>query len=97
MKNDEEIVALLLLEPGWIDQLYLRPEYIRQGIGSSLVDFAKSRFPDGLQLWTFQSNLPAQKFYEKHDFVSVELTDGQTNQEKSPDIRYLWVPTEERN
>lgn len=90
--DDLGLAALMILEPGWIDQLYVRPDLVRRGIGSNLVNFAKSRLPDGIQLWTFQSNSPAQKFYEKHGFVAVEFTDGQSNQEKAPDIRYQWLP-----
>ncbi|MBU6347388.1 MAG: GNAT family N-acetyltransferase [Actinomycetales bacterium] len=90
--DDLGIAALMILEPSWIDQLYVRPDLVRQGIGSDLINFAQSRLPSGIQLWTFQSNLPAQKFYEKHGFVAVEFTDGQSNQEKAPDIRYQWLP-----
>ena len=32
--------------------------------------------PTGLQLWAFQSNERARRFYERHGFVAVELTDG---------------------
>jgi GNAT superfamily N-acetyltransferase len=38
-----EIVALLVIDSGWIDQLYVDPSRIRQGLGSWLVDFAKSQ------------------------------------------------------
>lgn len=90
--DDLGIAALMILEPGWIDQLYVRPDLVRRGIGSSLVNFAKSQLPGGIQLWTFQSNSPAQSFYERHGFTAVEVTDGQSNQEKAPDIRYQWLP-----
>ncbi|MBU6348414.1 MAG: GNAT family N-acetyltransferase [Actinomycetales bacterium] len=90
--DDLGLAALMILEPGWIDQLYVRPDLVGRGIGSFFVNFAKFRLPDGIQLWTFQSNSPAQKFYEKHGFVAVGFTDGQSNQEKAPDIRYQWLP-----
>jgi hypothetical protein len=53
---------------------------------------AKQRSPAELQLWTFQVNAGARRFYERHGFVPVELTDGATNQERQPDVRYRWVP-----
>ena len=89
---EDEIVGLLMLEPGWIDQLYVRPDLTGQGIGKQLLELAKARMPLGLQLWTFQSNHRAQKFYERHGFIEVERTDGQSNQEQCPDIRYQWLP-----
>jgi GNAT superfamily N-acetyltransferase len=82
--------ALMLLEPGWIDQLYIRPDAIGQGLGTLLLDKAKALMPDGIQLWTFQSNVRAQKFYEQRGFVAVEWTDGSSNEECEPDVRYVW-------
>ena len=45
----------------------------------------------GLRLYTFQSNVNARAFYEKHGFVIEELTDGERNEERMPDITYKWV------
>lgn len=53
---------------------------------------AKKRHPDGLQLWTFQVNGPAQRFYERHGFIAVERTDGSGDEQHEPDIRYVWRP-----
>jgi ribosomal protein S18 acetylase RimI-like enzyme len=61
-----------------------------KGLGSRLVELAKSRWPEGLQLWTFASNVDAQRFYERHGFVVVEATDGSGNEEKQPDLRLAW-------
>ena len=44
----------------------------------------------GLELWTFQINATAQRFYERHGFVAVDRTDGSANEEREPDIRYRW-------
>jgi hypothetical protein len=46
--------------------------------------------PSGLQLWTFQINRRAQQFYERHGFAAVEWTDGSANEEREPDVRYMW-------
>lgn len=89
---DGEVVGFLALAPGWIEQLYLAPEWRGQGIGDRLVALAKDRQPDGLELWTFQANAQARRFYERHGFVAVEMTDGQTNEEREPDVRYHWEP-----
>jgi GNAT superfamily N-acetyltransferase len=91
-EDAQGLTALLLLEPGWIDQLYVRPDVLGQGIGSELVAKAKELMPDGLQLWTFQSNVRAHKFYEVHGFIAVERTDGSGNEEQAPDVRHVWMP-----
>ncbi|MDP9464580.1 MAG: GNAT family N-acetyltransferase, partial [Actinomycetota bacterium] len=44
--------------------------------------------PEGLQLWTFESNDRARRFYERHGFTAVEFTDGAGNEERWPDVRY---------
>ncbi|WP_327002107.1 GNAT family N-acetyltransferase [Dactylosporangium sp. NBC_01737] len=51
----------------------------------------KSRRPAGLQLWTFASNTAAQRFYLRHGFVVAETTDGSLNEERAPDIRFVWT------
>jgi GNAT superfamily N-acetyltransferase len=83
-------VALLAIAPGWLEQLYVAPDRLGEGIGSRLMGVAKNSQPAGLQLWTFQVNERARRFYERHGFVAVELTDGSANQERQPDVRYEW-------
>lgn len=89
--EDRKIVAMMALDNGWVDQLYVKPEWNGLGIGSSMIEVGKDRYPNGLQLWTFESNIGARRFYERHGFVEVERTDGRTNEEQAPDIRYLWT------
>ena len=84
------IVGLLVLAGDWLEQLYLEPDATGRGIGTVLVDHAKQVRPEGLQLWTFESNLGARRFYERHGFVEAERTDGAGNEEGAPDIRYVW-------
>jgi ribosomal protein S18 acetylase RimI-like enzyme len=69
------------LEPGWTGL----------GIGSHLVNLAKWRCPRRLDLWVFQSNTRARKFYEMHGFSLEETTEGD-NEEGAPDAHYAWVP-----
>ena len=89
---DGSVVGMLVLDEGFVSQLYLDPPWRGQGIGDQFVRLAKQRYPDGLQLWTFQVNAPAQRFYERHGFIAVEHTDGSGNEEHEPDIRYVWRP-----
>jgi ribosomal protein S18 acetylase RimI-like enzyme len=84
------IVGVLTLDGDDLDQLYVDPGAAGQGIGSTLVDLAKQLRPDGLALWTFQSNLRAQRFYRRHGFTEVRRTDGASNEELLPDLRMVW-------
>jgi GNAT superfamily N-acetyltransferase len=88
-EQEGELAGILVLSDGWIEQLYVEPALTGQGIGSELLDFARQRQPVGLRLWTFQSNLGAQRFYERHGFVEAGRTDGD-NEEGAPDILYVW-------
>ena len=87
----DEIVGLLVLEPGWVDHLYLEPDRTGQGIGAELLAHAKQLQPDGLDLWAFRSNTGARRFYERHGFTPVAFTEGD-NEEGEPDVRYRWSP-----
>jgi GNAT superfamily N-acetyltransferase len=87
------IVGVMVLDGEWLDQLYIAPSSVGQGLGSRFVKLAKRRRPDGLQLWAFESNRAAQRFYERHGFVIAERTDGYENEERVPDLRYVWRPT----
>jgi ribosomal protein S18 acetylase RimI-like enzyme len=97
--NDAErgprIVGFMSLDGPELDQLYMDPGWTRRRIGGRLVDLAKSRRPGGLALYTFQVNVRARAFYERHGFVVVDLNDGDRNEERQPDARYAWVPTPE--
>jgi len=85
------IAAFLALTPGWIEHLYVHPAQQNKGIGQGLLSIAKQRSEDGLSLWTFQQNAGARKFYEKNDFRPDLVTDGRRNEERLPDIRYIWT------
>lgn len=87
---EDHVLAVMVLEDAWIDQLYVDPVWTGMGLGSRLIELAKSRSPGGLQLWTFVSNVPAQRFYERHGFVVTETTDGSGNEENEPDLRLVW-------
>jgi GNAT superfamily N-acetyltransferase len=86
------IVGLMVLDGELLSQLYLHPEWRGRGIGDQFVALAKQRSPQGLTLWTFQVNKPAHRFYERHGFDAVEYTDGRNNEEREPDVRYVWRP-----
>ena len=86
---DHDIVGIIALRSGWIDQLYVLPSHQGRGVGAAFLDLAKAR-SESLQLWTFQSNPAALRFYESKSFVAVQQTDGSANDEREPDILYRW-------
>lgn len=86
---DEHMVGIITFRQGWIDQLYVLPQYQGQGAGSALLKMAKAA-SDSLQLWTFQKNASARAFYEARGFEAIKKTDGSENEEREPDILYRW-------
>ncbi|WP_149552612.1 GNAT family N-acetyltransferase [Streptomyces marokkonensis] len=89
---DEGVIGVLVLDGEELEQLYLDPAWRGCGVGDRFVALAKERSPGGLSLWTFQVNAPAHRFYERHGFTAVEWTDGSGNEEREPDVRYVWRP-----
>jgi GNAT superfamily N-acetyltransferase len=87
--EDGRILGMLALAPGWLEQLYVAPDRLGEGLGGRLMAVAKERQPGRLQLWTFQVNARARRFYESHGFVAVEETEDR-NEERQPDVRYVW-------
>ena len=87
--EDGVLIGFVVLHDGWVEHLYLEPGRTGQGHGSALLDHAKAQHPDGLDLWAFQANTGARRFYERHGFVAVAETDGD-NEEGAPDVRYRW-------
>ncbi|CAN1512098.1 WecD Histone acetyltransferase HPA2 and related acetyltransferases [Caulobacteraceae bacterium] len=85
----DQLRGHIALLPGWIDHLYVDPDFHGRGIGSALVGLAQ-REQSELRLYTFQSNLRAHALYERHGFTVEELTDGQRNEERMPDMTYVW-------
>lgn len=75
-----------------IDCLYLAASARGQGLGAQVLDRAKAASPR-LELWTFQANSGARRFYARHGFMETGLTDGAGNDEKLPDVRLIWERT----
>jgi len=84
------VVAFLALHAEEVRFLYVHPDFIGMGAGSLLMEAAKQSGVKALELWCFQANLRARLFYERHGFKAIRFTDGQDNEEKSPDVRYRW-------
>jgi len=78
------LVGFCAYREGWIDHLYVHPQFQNRGIGSQLLEKAMRTHPH-LQLWAFQANDGAIRFYERHGFTIVQQTTGQENEERLPD------------
>lgn len=82
------VIAYAAGVEGWLNHLFVHPDAQGQGHGSRLLEVFRQG--ETLQLWTFQGNVKARAFYEWKGFTAVELTDGEGNDEKLPDVRYEW-------
>ena len=89
-EGDPGIVSFLALNGEEIRLLYSHPDFIGSGAGSLLLDAVKKSSVAALELWCFQANERARRFYEERGFRAVRFTDGQDNEEKVPDVRYRW-------
>lgn len=85
-----QIVGLLSMGQGTVHNLYIRPGYQKQGIGHELLEMAKISSGGQLQLWVFEPNKGAIRFYKRHGFVTVRKTDGSDNEEQVPDRLMAW-------
>jgi GNAT superfamily N-acetyltransferase len=87
---DEELIGFTAFRPGWVDHLYVLPCRQGRGVGSMLLSLSQQASAS-LRLWTFQRNIGARRFYEKHGFVAIQETDGTRNMEREPDVLYRWA------
>jgi putative acetyltransferase len=87
-----QLIGFIAFRERWIDHLYILPSSQRRGIGTALLQVAQDQKQE-LSLWTFQRNLAARRFYERHGFLLIDETDGARNEEKEPDALYRWRST----
>jgi len=87
--EDTRIAGFLAQDGEEVNCLYVSNATQGQGVGKALLDHAKEQ-TDRLELWTFQANEGARRFYAREGFSEVEQTDGQRNDEKLPDVFLVW-------
>ncbi|SDR31007.1 GNAT family N-acetyltransferase [Pseudovibrio sp. Tun.PSC04-5.I4] len=88
--GDGQIIGMMATKDDWIEQLYLDPSHLREGIGSKLLAQAKAKSSGYLQLWCFVENVIGRAFYETHGFKEVKRTSGSENEEGAADILFEW-------
>lgn len=90
--HDGAVVGFGAHADGQLDHLYVRPDVLRQGIGTALLEQIKAESPAGLTLFAFQRNWPARAFYRRHGFVVTAFASGADNEEHEPDLTLHWAP-----
>ena len=86
---DDNVVGMIAYNEREISQLYIRIDYQGFGIGQALLDKAKEQSSGRLTLYTFEVNINARRFYEKHGFKIIAR--GHENEENLPDLLYEWI------
>ncbi|KOF21122.1 GCN5 family acetyltransferase [Ensifer adhaerens] len=95
-ERDDRIAGFMALSSDhYVTALYVDDACRGTGVGSDLLKTAKSLSASELNLWTFEANTHAQRFYERQGFSAVRRTDGD-NEEGLPDILYHWRGAEVR-
>jgi ribosomal protein S18 acetylase RimI-like enzyme len=82
------LVGFGAFTPEAVIQLYVHVDHLGQGIGTRLLDHAKTASGGRLWLYTFVTNTNAQRFYERHGFELVER--GFEPVMQLGDLRYEW-------
>ena len=86
----ERLIGFAGARLDWLDHLYVDPVWHGRGVGQALLAAVREDRPE-LNLWTFQENAQARRFYERQGFRLVATTDGSGNEERMPDAHYRWV------
>jgi GNAT superfamily N-acetyltransferase len=89
-EEDGAIVGFAAIEGDDLAFLYVAPEAQGRGAGTLLFDRVTELRREGFELWVFQRNAGARRFYERHDCLLLFETDGAANMEREPDARYRW-------
>ena len=72
-----------------VAQLHVRVGHHRQGIGTQLLDLAKTQSSGSLWLYTFAKNRVARCFYEHHGFSNI--AEGFEPVWQLADVKYAWA------
>ena len=84
-----QVAGFLARDGEEVCALYLVPGKGRRGIGRMLLNHAKAAVGK-LTLRTFEANEEAQRFYLRQGFVEMARGNGTDNEEKLPDITFVW-------
>jgi putative acetyltransferase len=92
-ETDAAIVGLMALHDDLLGRLYVDPPAQGGGVGSALLDLAKSLCPAGITLFTHEANRRARRFYARRGFREVAFGVSPAP-ESEPDMKLRWEPGE---
>ena len=91
------VLGFMALSGGELDHLYVHVDCQGIGLGTSLLNRAKTQSPDGIELFTFQRNRRARSFYQgqgfrevRRGFASFDDNPWATTRDQLADIRLRW-------
>ena len=87
-RMEHVVVGFVAVNPTRILQLFVHVDYQGLGIGTRLVDWAKSQSKGSLDLWVYECNASARLFYHRQGFVEVDVDAGSAW--RSPMLRLAW-------
>jgi len=82
--------GMCTLRGNYLAQLFVDVGYQRCGIGTALLDHVLGHTTGPIELHTFEANVNARAFYEKHGFAAVAF--GTSPEESQPDVLYRLDP-----
>jgi ribosomal protein S18 acetylase RimI-like enzyme len=82
------VIGFLAYTSETVSNLYVHVDYQNKGIGSMLLDIAKRNSSGVLRLFTFERNMRARQFYERHGFKIIRQ--GFEEFWQLADIEYEW-------
>jgi len=82
------VIGFLAYTSETVSNLYVHVDYQNKGIGSMLLDIAKKNSSGVLRLFTFERNMRARQFYERHGFKIIRQ--GFEEFWQLADIEYEW-------
>ena len=71
--NQVAAFMVLLPEAGWLEQLFVHPDYQGRGLGRALLALARFRCPGGVELDTPAENTAAREFYRRRGFAARQV------------------------
>jgi putative acetyltransferase len=73
-----------------LSQIFVQPGRKREGIGSRMLMWARTRMPEGFRLETLEENQASRSFYERHGLTAGDRGINPVN--GLPTVTYCWKP-----